>query len=166
MGANKVNIFEELYREHFVKVYRLALGLVRNPSDAEEITQEAFLRAFRAYHSFREDSSFFTWIYRIVLNVANDYMKKKEKLPVQSLEAAGYIIDESIDHDRISCKEGAHRLKNTSESEALTYLDVDTNNLPDVVTYPQTSKVGVFVKGEYPNFYMQASNVPYCEGES
>jgi len=63
------------------------------------------------------------------------------------------------------CKEGAHRLKNDSESEMLTYLDVDTNNLPDTVFYPHTNKVGVFVKSERPNFYMQDSNVPYYEGE-
>jgi len=64
-----------------------------------------------------------------------------------------------------SCKEGAHRLKNTSEDEMLTYLDVDTNNSPDAVLYPQTNKVGVFVKGEPPKFYIRDSDVPYYEGE-
>ncbi|MCL1982317.1 MAG: RNA polymerase sigma factor [Clostridiales bacterium] len=98
MDANKANLFEQLYNENFVKVYRLAHGLVKNSFDAEEITQESFLRAFRFYDSFREDSSFFTWIYRITLNVANDYLKKKEKMAVQSLEDAGYVIDEIIDH--------------------------------------------------------------------
>ena len=63
------------------------------------------------------------------------------------------------------CKDGAHRLKNTSENEMLVYLDVDTNNSPDVVVYPHTNKVGVFVKGEFPKFYMQDSNVPYYEDE-
>ena len=63
------------------------------------------------------------------------------------------------------CKDGAHRLKNISENEMLVYLDVDTNNSPDVVVYPHTNKVGVFVKGEFPKFYMQDSNVPYYEDE-
>ena len=63
------------------------------------------------------------------------------------------------------CKEAAHRLKNTSKNEMLVYLDVDTNNSPDTVVYPHTNKVGVFVKGEPPRFYMQDSNVPYYEGE-
>ena len=62
-------------------------------------------------------------------------------------------------------KEGAHRLKNISENEMLVYLDVDTNNSPDTVIYPHTKKVGVFVKGEPPKFYIQDSNVPYYEGE-
>ena len=114
MDTIKANSFEQLYNEHFIKVYRLALGLVRNSFDAEEITQESFLRAFRSYNSFREDSSFFTWIYRITLNVANDYIKKKEKMPVQSLEDAGYTIDEMIDPNQTSDPESeflAHEAK-------------------------------------------------------
>lgn len=63
------------------------------------------------------------------------------------------------------CKEGAHRLKNTSENEMLVYLDVDTNQSPDVVIYPRTNKVGLFVKGEFSQFYRQETNVPYYEGE-
>ncbi|MCP1226206.1 cupin domain-containing protein [Sebaldella sp. S0638] len=63
------------------------------------------------------------------------------------------------------CKDGAHRLTNTSENEKLVYLDVDTNTSPYVVIYPHTNKVGVFVKGEFPKFYKQDSNVPYYEDE-
>ena len=63
------------------------------------------------------------------------------------------------------CKDAAHRLKNSSENEMLVYLDVDTNNSPDVVIYPHTNKVGVFVNGEFPKFYKQDSNIPYYEDE-
>lgn len=51
--------FEMLYEDNQPKVYRLALGLAGNPHDAEEITQEAFLRAFRSYRDFRGECSFF-----------------------------------------------------------------------------------------------------------
>jgi len=108
MDTDKANLFEQLYNENFIKVYRLARGLVRNSFDAEEITQESFLRAFRSYGSFRKDSSFFTWIYRITLNVVNDYLKKKEKMAVQSLEDAGYIIDEIIDNVQTSDPESEY----------------------------------------------------------
>jgi len=83
--------FDQLYRDNYVKVFRMALFLTNRErstnianrfSDAEDITQEAFLRAFRSYHTFREDSSFFTWIYRIAVNVANDYMRQRTKLPI------------------------------------------------------------------------------------
>ena len=77
--------FEQLYADHQAKVYRLAMGLAGNADDAEEITQEAFYRAFRSYQNFRGVSSFFTWIYRITLNVAHDYLKQRTKMPREVL---------------------------------------------------------------------------------
>ncbi len=98
MPAEPGQRFEELYRENQSKVYRLALSLAGNKHDAEDITQEAFFRAFRSYDSFREESSFFTWIYRITLNVANDHLKYRSKLAYQMLtEDLGYSHDEVID---------------------------------------------------------------------
>lgn len=92
--------FGMLYEDNQPKVYRLALGLSGNPHDAEEITQEAFLRAFRSYRDFRGECSFFTWIYRIAVNVTRDYLKKRNKLPIQVLtEDLGYSLDQIIDPD-------------------------------------------------------------------
>ncbi len=90
--------FNQLYRDNLAKVYRLALSLAGNAHDAEDITQEAFFRAFRSYDNFREESSFFTWIYRITINVSNDYLKYRTKLPIYSLtEDQGYSFEEVID---------------------------------------------------------------------
>lgn len=92
------NLFEELYLSHHQHVYHLAYGLTGNAHDAEEVTQEAFFRAFRAYHTFRNDSSFFTWIYRITLNIAKDYLKIRAKLPLEALtEDYGYSIEQLVD---------------------------------------------------------------------
>ncbi len=91
-------LFERLYRENHAKVYRLAMSLAGNVHDAEDITQEAFFRAFRSYSTFRGDSSFFTWIYRIALNVANDHLKYRTKLPIKTFtEDLGYSYEEVID---------------------------------------------------------------------
>lgn len=97
--SDKLNeLFDQLYRDNYVKVFRLALGLTHNPNDAEDITQEVFVRAFRSYQTFREESSFFTWIYRITVNVANDYMKQRSKLPVYEIaEDAGCSVDDLAD---------------------------------------------------------------------
>ena len=100
MSADLSPVFDLLFIENQPKVYRLALGLTGNTSDAEEITQESFLRAFRSYHNFRGDSSFFTWIYRIAINVASDYQKKRAKLPIAILtEDLGYTMEQIIDPD-------------------------------------------------------------------
>ncbi len=92
------NLFDQLYRDNQSKVYRLALSLAGNAYDAEDITQEAFFRAFRSYDTFREDSSFFTWVYRITINVSNDYLRYRSKLPIYTLtEDLGYSLEDVID---------------------------------------------------------------------
>jgi RNA polymerase sigma-70 factor (ECF subfamily) len=96
-------LFDQLYRDNQAKVYRLALSLAGNVHDAEDITQEAFFRAFRSYDTFRQESSFFTWIYRITMNVANDYLKQRNKLPVETLtQDLGFALDEVIDQNPAS----------------------------------------------------------------
>ncbi len=112
MSDKTEEFFDQLYQDNQAKVYRLALGLTGNAQDAEDVTQEAFLRAFRSYHTFREESSFFTWIYRITLNVANDHMKQRTKLPIYTLtEDLGYSIEEIIDPNP----------SNDPETELLSY---------------------------------------------
>ncbi len=98
MSDEHTELFDQLYRDNQAKVYRLALSLTGNAHDAEEITQEAFFRAFRSYHTFREESSFFTWIYRIAMNVANDHLKQRTKTPIETLtEDRGYALEDIID---------------------------------------------------------------------
>jgi len=98
MIAEQRNLFDELYRDNHPKVYRLALSLAGNAPDAEDITQETFFRAFRSYDTFRKESSFFTWIYRIALNVANDHLKQRTKLPIHALtEDHGYLLEDIVD---------------------------------------------------------------------
>ena len=60
--------FEELYRRHHKRVYSLCLRMVKNPSDAEDLTQEVFVNLFRKLHTFRGESSFTTWLHRLTVN--------------------------------------------------------------------------------------------------
>jgi RNA polymerase sigma-70 factor (ECF subfamily) len=114
--------FSRLYDENYPKVYRLALALSGKASDAEEITQEAFLRAFRAFSSFRNDSAFFTWIYSITLNVARDYLKYRNKLPIHTLtEDLGYRLEDIIDTNPASDPE-AEALANEARFRCLHYF--------------------------------------------
>ena len=100
MSDDLADIFDQLYRDNRDMLYKLALGLTGNSHDAEEVTQEAFLRAFRSYREFREQCAFSTWIYRIAINVANDYLRQRTKFPVHALtEDFGYVLEEIIDPD-------------------------------------------------------------------
>jgi RNA polymerase sigma factor (sigma-70 family) len=70
---------EELYNNHKRMVYNLALQYVQNTEDAEEITQDVFVAVHQSYHSFKQDSSIATWIYRITINKSLDHIKAKKR---------------------------------------------------------------------------------------
>ena len=70
--------FEQLVRAYDKGVLRLALNLLRNPDDARDVYQEAFLRAYRNLHSFRFDCSFQTWVSRIATNVCLDQLRRRK----------------------------------------------------------------------------------------
>lgn len=80
--------FESLVNRHAQYVFNLALRVVKNPEEAEDMTQEAFLKAWRGLSNFREESKFNTWLYRIVTNVCYNRMPKVKR------ELAALPIDE------------------------------------------------------------------------
>jgi RNA polymerase sigma-70 factor (ECF subfamily) len=80
------NAFDALVEDHRREVYRLAYRLLGNHEDADDLAQETFLRAYRALRRFRGDSSFRTWLTRIVLNLAADRRKWVAKRPQIPLE--------------------------------------------------------------------------------
>ncbi|HLQ67336.1 MAG TPA: sigma-70 family RNA polymerase sigma factor [Candidatus Limnocylindrales bacterium] len=77
--------FGELVTRYESKVYSLAMKMLRNPEDAEDVLQETFLRAYRGLKSFKGNSTFSTWIYRITANSALMRLRKKQ-LPQVSIE--------------------------------------------------------------------------------
>ncbi len=77
--------FEFLYHLHSRRVYALCLRMMNNPSDAEDLMQEAFMQLFRKIGTFRGESAFSTWLHRMTVNVVLMRLRKKS-LPVSSLE--------------------------------------------------------------------------------
>ena len=73
--------FEELVRRHEKRVYAVALRSSGSPEDAEDITQEVFLRAWRSIEEFRGDSGFSTWLFRITMNLCVDHARHKHAQP-------------------------------------------------------------------------------------
>jgi RNA polymerase sigma-70 factor (ECF subfamily) len=70
--------FDEIYFEHYKMVFNLALQYVQNMEDAEEITQDVFVKVFDNLHTFKKQSSLKTWIYRMAINQSLDFIKAKK----------------------------------------------------------------------------------------
>lgn len=79
--------FAQLYSLHKRRIYSLCLRMVGNVAEAEDLTQEAFLQLHRKIGTFRGESAFSTWLYRLAINVVLMHVRKKE-LPVTSLDEA------------------------------------------------------------------------------
>jgi RNA polymerase sigma-70 factor (ECF subfamily) len=69
--------FRELVEKYQRRIYQLALGMTKDPDDAMDIAQETFVRVHKYLPSFKGDSSFFTWTYRIATNLCLDAQRKK-----------------------------------------------------------------------------------------
>jgi len=74
--------FESLYNSHRKRVYSLCFRMVRDTSDAEDLTQQTFLSVFRKINTFRGDSSFSTWLHRVAVNTVLQHLRKKKLVEV------------------------------------------------------------------------------------
>ena len=84
---NDEQAYAELMRRYKKPVYHMVLKMVRNVDDAEDLTIEAFAKAFRSLHRFKKDYTFSTWLFRIATNNAIDFIRKK-KLETLSLNTS------------------------------------------------------------------------------
>lgn len=71
--------FRLLMERYQQQVFRVAIGFVHSRQDAEDITQEVFIRVYRSLSSFKEKSLFSTWLYRITLNTSINYLNKNKR---------------------------------------------------------------------------------------
>ena len=83
--AGDANAFEALVVAYQKQVYNLALRTVGNEEDAADMTQEVFLRAYRALGTFRGESKFSVWLYRLTTNVCIDFLRSRRRHPTVSL---------------------------------------------------------------------------------
>lgn len=83
--------FEWLYKAHSRRVYALCLRMLGNVSEAEDLTQEAFLQLFRKIHTFRGESAFSTWLHRIAVNLVLMRLRRKtpREVPLEHSEELG-----------------------------------------------------------------------------
>ena len=106
--------FNALVVKYQHKVLKLVLRNVRNPAEAEDVAQEAFIKAYRALARFRGDSAFYTWLYRIAINTAKNALAARARSPLE------------FELDRVDGEEPRDlqaRMKDTATPEALALTE-------------------------------------------
>lgn len=87
VNKNDEKAYADLMSRYKRPVYHMVLKMVRNVDDAEDLTIEAFAKAFKSLHKFKKDYTFSTWLFRIATNNAIDFIRKK-KLDTMSIDSA------------------------------------------------------------------------------
>jgi RNA polymerase sigma-70 factor (ECF subfamily) len=105
--------FDALVLKYQHKLVKLVMRYVRNPAEAEDIAQEAFIKAYRALPQFRGDSAFYTWLYRIAINTAKNAVVSRDRSPIE------YDLDRSSDESY----DMQGRMKDSETPEGLVLTD-------------------------------------------
>ena len=87
--------YDDLVRRYQERIYATIYHMTANHEDANDLAQEAFIKAYRALKSFKGDSSFFTWVYRIAINKTINFLKQRRKRTQMSLND----LDFNAEHD-------------------------------------------------------------------
>jgi RNA polymerase sigma-70 factor (ECF subfamily) len=95
--AGDLRAFEELVRRYRRRIYALALHLTSSTSDADDITQDVFMRAYRALASFEGRSEFFTWLYRMAVNRSLNVRRDRGRRPEDPLDDPRVELAVAID---------------------------------------------------------------------
>ena len=106
--------FDVLVLKYQHKVVKLVMRYVRVPAEAEDIAQEAFIKAYRALPQFRGDSAFYTWLYRIAINTAKNVVASRGRSPIE------YNLDLSNPEESYDMQD---RIKDTATPEALAMTE-------------------------------------------
>ena len=110
-----VHAFEELVERYHGRIYGLTYNMTSNREDAEDLTQEVFVKAFEALPRFKGKSSFYTWLYRIAVNKTINYRKKRNRKRALSLDQFDQEIKTDEVYSDLSAK--GSPLRNISLSE-------------------------------------------------
>jgi len=100
---NDIQAFEQLYRLHSGRVFALCLRLSANRALAEELSQEAFVRAWQKIRSFRGESSFSSWLYRLTTNVVLSSLRKKQikQVSIDDISEGNSSVVKQLDTGKI-----------------------------------------------------------------
>lgn len=133
--GGKINAFTDIVERHKDHAFNLALRICGNREEAEEIAQDAFMKAFRSLNSFRMKSSFSTWLYRIVYNTSVSLVRTRKK-GILSLEEFPADASDFIGNNT-SEEEAETEYRNSLVSFALQKLNEDERAIITLFYYEE-----------------------------
>ncbi len=90
--------FKELVEAYQRKVYGICMGMLKDPADSSDVSQEVFIKVYRYLDSFNQESSFYTWLYRITVNKCIDFIRKQKRKREVDYDD-GILKDETVEGD-------------------------------------------------------------------
>lgn len=145
--------FDLLVIKYQARVTNLVSRFVRNPSDAMDVTQEAFLKAYRALANFRGDSAFYTWLYRIAVNTAKNYLAMQARRPAESEQDVS-------DFEQF---EGNNALKDHSTPEHLLLTDeIQATVIAAIEALPEDLRAAITLREVEGLSYEEIATVMEC----
>lgn len=148
------NAFGLLVEKYQNRLYRLILRMIKNQSVVEDLVQESLIKAYRSIASFRGDSAFYTWLYKIGLNTARNYLyEKKHKVQIDS----GIAIE---DAENFSTAIDIHQAE-TPETELINKQIAKTVN-DAIAVLPAELQTAITLREIEGLSYVQISNIMDC----
>lgn len=129
--------FDLLVLKYQHKIVKLVMRYVRDPSEALDVSQEAFLKAYKALPKFRGDSAFYTWLYRIAVNTAKNYIVAQNRRPIE------YDLDlQESDGYELNVK-----LRNEDSPEKIAQRDELRNTVQSAIdSLPDELRVAILLR--------------------
>jgi RNA polymerase sigma-70 factor (ECF subfamily) len=128
--ARDPDAFRTIIKTHNQRLYRIARGVVRNDAEAEDIVQEAYMRAFANLGAFRGEASLSTWLSRIVINEALGRLRKRKRIVAMPGNPEAQIIRFPLNQNDLNPGDDPERTM--AQRQILGLVERATDSLPDV----------------------------------
>lgn len=155
--AGDIEAFSELVRRHEKTVYNLAYRFMREPALAEDMAQEAFLKAFRLLGGFRGDSSFSTWLYRVTSSVCLTELSRRKRRGEVELEPA-HMAAVGEEGEPVDDAEQAELIRRCVRQLPERYATVITLYYLEEIPYEQIAEVMEIPMGTLKTWMHRARN--------
>ena len=155
--SGETNDFSFLVEKYKNMVFTLALRMVKSREEAEEIAQDAFVKAYKSLSKFKGDSKFSTWLYRITYNACIDKLKSQkrkiksdliDKIHIRNLEVEKDVLDYMAEKERLKVINNAINLLADEDKAIITlfyFNELSLQEVSDIVgTNPNTVKIRLY----------------------